>query len=153
MPERITCAEIEEEFSDDQVESLWSLPFERLLAKGLDGAALLDALTAGQRAVYLVVTAQGAIHNGGVSHLYERDDIATPELVAAAERIGAGAYAGFFDEVIRRREAIESEPSLETQFTDRFNDLSSYAGDEHLYTLTPLVLTYADQHPDEFFEP
>ena len=153
MPERIRRDEIEDEFSDDQVESLWSLPFERLLAQGLDGEALLEALTEGQRDVYLVVVAQGAINNGGVSHLYERDDIATLELVAAAERIGAGDYARFFDEVIRRREAIEREPSLEQQFTDQFYELSTYAGDEHLYALTPLVLAYADQHPDEFFEP
>jgi hypothetical protein len=153
MPERIRRDEIEDEFSDDQVESLWSLPFERLLAKGLDGAALLEALTDGQRAVYLVVTAQGAINNGGVSHLYEREHLATIELVAAAERVGAEQHARFFDDVIRRREEIEREPALEEQFTDRFYDLSTHDGDEHLYTLTPLILAYANQHPDEFFEP
>jgi Domain of unknown function (DUF4375) len=153
MPERITRAELEDEISDNQVETLWSLPFERLLAKGLDGTALIDALTAGQRAVYRVVAAQDAIHNGGVSHLYEREHLATPELVEAAERIGAADYARFFDEVIRGREEIQSDPSLETQLTDRFYDLSTYAGEEHLNALTPLVLAYANQHPDEFFEP
>ena len=152
MPERITRAEIEEEFSDDQVDR-WRRCRSNGSWKGLDGAALLDALTAGQRAVYLVVTAQGAIHNGGVSHLYERDDIATPELVAAAERIGAGAYAGFFDEVIRRREAIGA--SRASRRSSRIASTTSQAmrGTSTSTRLRLLVLTYADQHPDEFFEP
>jgi hypothetical protein len=153
MPERITRAEIQDEISDNQVETLWALPFERLAAKGLDGMALIEALTAGQRAVYLVVAAQGAIHNGGVSHLYEREHLATPALVEAAERIGAADYARFFRTVIRRRALIERLPFLEQRYTNEFDELSTHAGDEHLHTLTPLVLAYADQHPDEFFEP
>ena len=150
---RIRRDEIADEISDNQVESLWGLPFERLIAQGLDGAALVEALTEGQRAVYRVSSAQGAIHNGGVSHLFEREHLATPDLVEAAERIGAADYARFFRTVLRRRALIERMGFLEKRYTDEFDELSTYAGDEHLYTLTPLVLAYADQHPDEFFEP
>jgi hypothetical protein len=152
MHERISRAEIQGEMSDNQVESLWALPFERLAARGLDDAAVVQALTEGQRAVYLVSSAMGAINNGGVSHLYEREHIATPELVAAAQRIGAARYARFFGTVIRGRWLIERLPFLGTWFTNRFYKLSTHAGSEHLYTLTPLVLAYANQHPDEFFE-
>ena len=150
---RIRRDEIADEISDNQVESLWGLPFGRLIAEGLDGAALVEALTDGQRAVYLVSSAQGAIHNGGVSHLYEFDHLATPDLVDAANRIGAADYARFFRTVLRRRALIERLPFLEKRYTDEFYELSNHAGDEHLNTLTPLVLAYADQHPDEFFEP
>jgi hypothetical protein len=53
------------------VQSLWTLPLERHLAKGLDDAEALRAMTDGQRTVRLLLVAQGAIDNGGVSHLYD----------------------------------------------------------------------------------
>jgi hypothetical protein len=92
------------------------------------------------------------VSGSDLSHLYEHEHIATSELVEAAQRIGAARYARFFRLVVRGRWLIDRIPFLATWFTNRFYELSNHAGSEHLYTLTPLILAYADQHPDEFFE-
>ena len=153
MPERITRAEIEDQISDNQVETLWSLPFERLIAKGLEGAALLEALTRvngpsissspprGRSTTAASATCMSATTS-------RRRSSSLPPSGSARSN-----NARFFDEVIGKRQAIEREPVLEEQFTDRFYDLSTHAGDEHLYTLTPLVLAYADRHPGRVLRP